>query len=69
MAIINYCYVEGRKGLTAVWAVMCVQPTILAPAKGFSPWALFLKAISAGISAKAQYIHSSIREEGMRGTE
>lgn len=36
--------------LTAVCAVMWVQPTILAPANGFSPWALFLKAMSAGIS-------------------
>lgn len=69
MAIINYFYVEAGKRLTAVWAVMCVQPTILAPAKGFSPWALFLKAISAGISEKAQYTHSNIREEKMRDKE
>lgn len=27
----------NKKPLTAVCAVMCVQPTILAPAKGFSP--------------------------------
>ncbi len=36
--------------LTAVWAVTWVHPTILAPAIGFSPWAAFLKAISAVIS-------------------
>lgn len=48
---------------------MCVQPTILAPAKGFSPCALFLKAISAGISEKSRYIHSNIREEGVRDKE
>ena len=36
--------------LTAVWAVMWVQPTTLAPARGFSPWARFLRAMRAGIS-------------------
>lgn len=38
--------------LTAVCAVMCVQPTILAPAKGFSPWARFLSEIRADMSVK-----------------
>lgn len=38
--------------LTAVWAVMWVQPTTLAPARGFSPWALFRRAIRAGISKR-----------------
>lgn len=40
--------------LTAVWAVMWVQPTTLAPARGFSPWALFLRAMRAGISIEQQ---------------
>lgn len=43
--------------LTAVWAVMWVQPTILAPARGFSPWARFLRAISAGISERKGNTH------------
>lgn len=30
---------------------MWVQPTILAPASGFSPWALFLREIRADMSA------------------
>lgn len=38
--------------LTAVWAVMWVQPTTLAPARGFSPWARFRRAIRAGISKR-----------------
>lgn len=38
--------------LTAVCAVMWVQPTTLAPARGFSPWARFLRAIRAGISER-----------------
>lgn len=41
------CPVEA---LTAVWAVMWVQPTILAPASGFSLWALFLREIKADMS-------------------
>lgn len=36
--------------LTAVCAVMCVQPITLAPARGFSPPALILRTIRAGIS-------------------
>lgn len=36
--------------LTAVWAVMWVQPTILAPASGFSPCARFLSEIKADMS-------------------
>lgn len=40
--------------LTAVWAVMWVQPTTFAPARGFSPCARFLSAIRAGISGKEQ---------------
>lgn len=45
-------HLKCREGmaLTAVWAVTWVHPTILAPANGFSPWAAFLKAISAVIS-------------------
>lgn len=43
---------ECQFPLTAVWAVMWVQPTTLAPARGFSPWARFLRAISAGISER-----------------
>lgn len=35
---------------------MCVQPTILAPAKGFSPWARFLSEIRADMSVKEQRI-------------
>lgn len=31
---------------------MWVQPTTLAPASGFSPWARFLRAIRAGISER-----------------
>lgn len=42
---------EIQMTLTAVWAVTWVHPTILAPANGFSPWAAFLKAISAVISS------------------
>lgn len=41
---------RGWERHTAVWAVMWVQPTILAPASGFSPWALFLKEMRADMS-------------------
>lgn len=41
-------------GRTAVWAVIWVQPTIFAPASGFSPWALFLKEIRADMSVDEQ---------------
>lgn len=60
----DYELLLGGEELTAVWAVMCVQPTILAPAKGFSPWALFRKAIRAGISEKAGY--KQIMKQWMR---
>ncbi len=46
--------------LTAVCAVMWVQPTILAPANGFSPWALFLKAMRAGISTVQKYTQKTL---------
>lgn len=48
------CTADRMRGRTAVWAVMWVQPTILAPASGFSPWALFLKEIRADMSAGEQ---------------
>lgn len=48
---------SGTGGFTAVCAVMWVQPTILAPASGFSPWALFLKEISADMSVEEQNEH------------
>ena len=35
---------------TAVWALMWVQPTILAPERGLSSLALFLRAMIPGIS-------------------
>lgn len=44
--------IQDERMLTAVWAVMWVQPTILAPARGFSPWALFLSAIRADMSVE-----------------
>lgn len=37
--------------LTAVWALICVHPTILAPFKGLSSEARFLKAKIPGISS------------------
>lgn len=40
--------------LTAVWALMWVQPTILAVLRGLSSPARFLRAIIPGISAHAQ---------------
>lgn len=46
-----------RGGRTAVCAVMWVQPTILAPASGFSPWALFLKEIRADMSVEEENEH------------
>lgn len=42
----------GGGSHTAVWAVMWVQPTMLAPASGFSPWALFLKEMRADMSVE-----------------
>lgn len=45
-----------RRRLTAVCAVMWVQPTTLAPARGFSPWARFRRAIRAGISERRRPI-------------
>lgn len=55
--------------LTAVWAVMWVQPTILAPARGFSPWARFLRAISAGISERKgnTHTHTQLHISGYTG--
>ena len=44
--------VDSMSGRTAVWAVIWVQPTIFAPASGFSPWALFLKEIRADMSGE-----------------
>ena len=44
------CFVCVCVELTAVCAVMCVQPNTLAPARGFSPPARFLRTIRAGIS-------------------
>ena len=41
---------------TAVCAVMCVQPMILAPCSGLSPSALFLSAINPGISETTGHI-------------
>lgn len=49
--------------LTAVWAVMWVQPTTLAPARGFSPWARFLRAIRAGISERGAKAKKDISEQ------
>lgn len=43
---------SGGWSHTAVWAVMWVQPTMLAPASGFSPWALFLKEMRADMSVE-----------------
>ena len=51
------CVVCGNRlwnRLTAVCALMCVQPTILAPFNGRSSLALFLRAIIPGISASMQ---------------
>lgn len=41
---------------TAVWIVMCKQPAILAPFKGFSPPNCFRRLIKPGISFSAKEI-------------
>lgn len=46
---------DALRNLTAVWAVMWVQPTILAPANGFSLCALFLSETRADISEKREH--------------
>lgn len=57
---ISDCVCVCVVGLTAVWAVMCVQPTTLAPAKGFSPPVLFLRSISAGMSTQRAPRHRNM---------
>ena len=39
-----------------------MQPTILAPASGFSPWALFLREINADISVRRARASDQERE-------
>lgn len=53
-----------KQALTAVCAVMWVQPTILAPAKGFSPWARFLSEIRADMSAKGRELLMLVQYTG-----
>lgn len=43
---------------------MWVQPTILAPAKGFSPWARFLSEIRADMSAKGREVLILVQSAG-----
>lgn len=54
----------NKQPLTAVCAVMWVQPTILAPAKGFSPCARFLSEIRADMSAKGREVLMLVQSMG-----
>jgi len=42
---------------------MWVQPTIFAPASGFSPWALFRKEIRADMSGEERIEHTLVEAE------